>query len=316
MIYILSDEFDISTQNIASWLDFYNKSYIILNTHTRINKIKVTISYGNFKLKLSTKTDIFEIDPEKDRFFYRRGFLQFPSHKPTSSLYFDNFLKNEQRTLREFLENFMFHSSSNIKSKKELNKLEVLIKAAKLNIRIPKTMITSCKSDVIKFSRSIQNEEIITKPIYEAINLQLENGFLKTYTSLLKKEDIQNLDDEFAPTLFQEKINKWIDVRSFYLKGKFYSMAIFSQDNNQTSIDFRDYDYVNPNKVTPFLLPSQVNIKLKSLFKELYLESGSVDLCVDGKNQFTFFEINPVGQYDMVSEPCNYHLNREIAKII
>ena len=77
MIYILSDEYDISTQHVASWLYFYKKPFIILNSNTKIIEIKIIISNELVKLKFSTEFDFFEIDPYRDHFYYRRGFLKF-----------------------------------------------------------------------------------------------------------------------------------------------------------------------------------------------------------------------------------------------
>ena len=133
---------------------------------------------------------------------------------------------------------------------------------------------------------------------------------------LLNQEDVENLDEVFYPTLFQEKIQKWLDIRSFYLKGDFFSMAIFSQDDEKTAIDFRDYNFENPNKITPFLLPYAIKSKITRLFKKLRLDTGSIDLCLTKEHEFFFLEINPVGQYDMVSVPCNCYLDRELAKIL
>jgi glutathione synthase/RimK-type ligase-like ATP-grasp enzyme len=47
--------------------------------------------------------------------------------------------------------------------------------------------------------------------------------------------------------------------------------------------------------------------------KELQLDTGSIDMikCTDGK--YYFLEVNPVGQYDMISMPCNFHLSEIIA---
>jgi hypothetical protein len=43
------------------------------------------------------------------------------------------------------------------------------------------------------------------------------------------------------------------------------------------------------------------------------LSTGSLDLvrCPDGR--FVFLEVNPVGQFGMISQPCNYRLEKEVA---
>ena len=36
-------------------------------------------------------------------------------------------------------------------------------------------------------------------------------------------------------------------------------------------------------------------------------------MILNKNNEYVFLEINPVGQYGMVSEPCNYFLDKKIA---
>lgn len=50
--------------------------------------------------------------------------------------------------------------------------------------------------------------------------------------------------------------------------------------------------------------------------KKMNLDTGSIDMIVTPELEYVFLEVNPVGQYDMVSVPCNYHLHSKIAKIL
>lgn len=90
-------------------------------------------------------------------------------------------------------------------------------------------------------------------------------------------------------------------------------MAIFSQNDKQTRIDFRHYNTNIPNRNIPFNLPSEYSNKLRRIAKKLNLFSGSFDILVNPLDEYYFLEINPVGQFGMVSYPCNYYLDREIA---
>ena len=47
--------------------------------------------------------------------------------------------------------------------------------------------------------------------------------------------------------------------------------------------------------------------------KLLNLNSGSLDLIRAADGKYVFLEINPVGQFGMVSYPCNYNIEKEIA---
>jgi pyruvate carboxylase len=97
------------------------------------------------------------------------------------------------------------------------------------------------------------------------------------------------------------------------LKKKFYTMAIFSQLDRQTSTDFRKYNKQKPNRNVPYLLPKNIKNKIIKLMENCNLNTGSIDMIVDKDDNYIFLEINPVGQFGMVSIPCNYFLEREIA---
>ncbi|MDM1050110.1 hypothetical protein [Sphingobacterium hotanense] len=49
--------------------------------------------------------------------------------------------------------------------------------------------------------------------------------------------------------------------------------------------------------------------------KGLGFNTGSIDLILTPDGDYVFLEINPEGQFGMVSHPCNYFLEREMAII-
>jgi glutathione synthase/RimK-type ligase-like ATP-grasp enzyme len=93
-------------------------------------------------------------------------------------------------------------------------------------------------------------------------------------------------------------------------------MAIFSQGDNKTSLDFRRYNRSFENRKVPFQLPEIIEEKLNGLFNALNLNCGSIDLIFTSNDEYLFLEINPVGQFGMVSFPCNYHLEKIIAEYL
>lgn len=75
-------------------------------------------------------------------------------------------------------------------------------------------------------------------------------------------------------------------------------MAILSQNNPKTQIDFRNYDVDLPNRVVPFRLPDSLTQKLIKLMQRINLNTGSVD-GLYSSGDYYFLEINPVGQFGM-----------------
>ena len=46
------------------------------------------------------------------------------------------------------------------------------------------------------------------------------------------------------------------------------------------------------------------------------LDTGSIDMMYSTDGEYYFLEVNPVGQFGMVSYPCNYYIEKEIATIL
>ena len=93
-------------------------------------------------------------------------------------------------------------------------------------------------------------------------------------------------------------------------------MAIFSSKNQKTKTDFRNYDLVNPNRYIPYVLPKNITQKLANLMNDLNLSTGSIDMIRDSSGRYIFLEVNPIGQFGMVSKPCNYNLEKLVAQVL
>ena len=90
-------------------------------------------------------------------------------------------------------------------------------------------------------------------------------------------------------------------------------MAIFSQLDTQTELDFRNYNREKPNRNIPFKLPLKMQEKLLKFIKIMHLDTGSIDMIVTPNDEFVFLEVNPIGQFGWVSNYSNYYLEEKIA---
>ena len=136
------------------------------------------------------------------------------------------------------------------------------------------------------------------------------------YTELLEEGNLGKIPSTFFPSLFQEALDKEMELRIFYLKEKCYSMAIFSQLDEQTNVDFRMYNYEKGNRNVPYVIPKKLELKILKLMELLRLESGSLDFIKTKEGRFVFLEVNPSGQFGMTSTPCNYYLEEKITQYL
>jgi glutathione synthase/RimK-type ligase-like ATP-grasp enzyme len=176
---------------------------------------------------------------------------------------------------------------------------------------VPETYIATKKEDLVTFLG--RHKKIITKGIKNnGFNLTPSHS-ISSLTMIVSKSDLNEISDCFAPSLFQEYLDKIFELRIFYFNKKFYSAAIFSQNDEKTKVDFRNYNDKKPNRVVPYNLPFQVEESLHNFVKKCNLTSGSIDMIVSKEMQYYFLEINPVGQFDWISKACNQYLEKDIA---
>lgn len=311
MILILSNSIDQITNDVIDWLDYKNQGYMKITSKSIYNS-NISISFEN---------DIFfnQFQNVKVVWFRRWGgeakedFETIENQHDRETLAIRTIDKLFHENLSVISEYFFFI----LRNKKWLtnprqvrvNKLIVLEKAIKAKLIIPISLLTNEKHILGKF---IDNKiSVITKPVADSMYIPFETDLYASYTSNICKEHINQLT---SIDFFQEEIIKEFEIRSFYIYEKFYSMAIFSQRDNKTKLDFRRYNKTKPNRNVPIQLPKSIEIKLTKLIKSLKLDTCSVDLIKTTNNNYIFLEINPVGQFGMVSHPCNYNLEKIVAE--
>ncbi|MCC6180268.1 MAG: grasp-with-spasm system ATP-grasp peptide maturase [Bacteroidia bacterium] len=314
MILILSTEKELLTQNVINWLLYYNIEFKRFNDGDITNP-EINISNNTIKINFIDQNEC-SID-SLTKYWYRRGYLDFTN----SLLIGDNDMIieiNKHKTdndndIINYIHYYLQTNVSNVNSFNDnsLNKLTELTVARKLGIKIPDTLITTNKNSVLSFI--IKHKKVITKPIKRALNFKIEGVNFYTETHLLTANDVMNYPNNFSPIKLQNYIEKAFELRVFYLDGVFYSSAIFSQNDEQTKIDFRNYNESNPNRVLPFNMPKTEEAKFRKLMKALNLNSGSLDIIVTKDGEYVFLEVNPVGQFTQVSFPCNYYLEKQMA---
>ena len=312
MIYIITESNDITTNKVLEYIIGQGKSF------ERINSTDV--SDVSFCIEDSKNDTVLRINgkkiKKKDKVWIRRGrFSFFPEALKNDDHNIVNYLLHEENALNKSLELFL-KENTNITGSylKEVEnyKLTHLLTAKKAGFTIPDTLVTSNKKDALLFFE--KHCDIISKDLRYSPNIYYEDRVLtSTGTLQVTKEHLDKLDTSFFPILFQEKIDKDVELRVFVFRDKIFTMAIFSQQNEKTKTDYRNFDPDNPNRVVPFNLPEKIKNKVFNLIEICDLNTGSLDLILDKHGNYFFLEINPQGQLDWLSEHCNYYIEKEIA---
>ena len=326
MILILSNETDQSTNEVIDWIAYFKNTFLRIN-ETDICEIEIIDFINNDNILIKVNDIEIKFD-QIESYWYRRGDfnIRTPLYENSNTLSkeissslsndIDKNLKRELGTLIDYL-HIVLKKKNGIGSYFDnyTNKLHNLLLAKQCGLLIPSSIISSNKDRIVEFIES--ENEIITKAISETIMFSVPNeGSIQSYTSIVGVKEIQSYKTFLFPSLFQNNIKKRYELRIFYLDGTFYTMAIFSQMSKTTMIDFRNYNRVKPNRCVPYILPEIVKLKLDCFMKQNGLKTGSIDMIVDEHGEYIFLEVNPVGQYGMISYPCNYYLDKKIAEYL
>jgi ATP-GRASP peptide maturase of grasp-with-spasm system len=329
MICILShSQIETSTEDVIDWLRAWKVPVIRINGSDIDNSGGPLVSISNAGVRDRMTADGVALGADEIRVVWYRRWAYRNAYR-SADIFGDQKHSIAANIFSVFLHifhelqgvsHFLFSRMASAKwlgapATASVNKLQALKLAAELGLDIPDTLVTTSVEEARRFAA--RHGEIITKPISEVLMCNFDEKLYASYTSTVPGEFLENeIWQEAFPSLFQEKLRKKYEIRIFYLDGKLYSMAMFTQDNVITQTDFRKYSYDRPARTVPYRLQQQVEDKLRSLMEALRLDTGSIDMVrtVDGRD--VFLEVNPVGQFGMVSEPCNYFLEEKVARAL
>ena len=323
MILIISkSELEATTDQVIDWLDAFDCDYYRLNGEDFIENAEIV----NGQLELDN------FNPEAISIIWNRRWSNKSLINRKNEGYYDALgaknasillrsLRQERGILRLFLMSKLSHKVwTTHPGKLSPNKIVNLEIAKSCNLLAPEYIITSSKLKLLQFAK--KHQKVITKPISETpfFSSLVEGNIVESLILYTKSFSVDQIEKEvpntFFKSLFQQQIIKEFEIRVFYFNDTCYSMAIFSQNDTQTEVDFRNYNNDKPNRTVPFILPKEVERNVRKFCKEAGYKIGSLDLIKSTDGKYYFLEINPVGQFGMVSHPCNYHLEKKLAKFL
>ena len=310
-INVFSYSNDKSSYEVIRWLNFNNFTSHFIDTKILVEDLELHIQSGEFSVVFENKTHRYEFLKNAVCWF-RRGSLRFRStiDFKQQNLFMDYLyteVKGVEYSIYKLLETNNRCLGSAIGST-EPRKLHDLYLASLCGLTIPDTYITQNKEKATAFL-SRHNESVITKGIVES------PPFPNGGTHYITRKHLDFAASKFMPTKMQNSIQKKAELRIFYLKGKFYSMAMFTQIEGLPTNDYRMLDnYHKIYRNVPFQLPLEVEQKIEQFMQLAKLNTGSIDVILTPDNQFVFLEVNPAGQFDWLSKSCNYYVEEAIAK--
>lgn len=324
MILIFSDEDDLSTNEVMDWLADIGQSCVRVHRNDTMHVVACSLVNGKpaYRLRIEREHGGAQVLSSNDinAYWYRRGIwnLRAPELEPLTNEQatekVQKVLEREYATAQGFIRHLVetrpgFGSPNHL----ETNKLTNLAIAAECGMRVPDSHLIHTKAQLVKLLTQYGGQVLVKGMHQLAMYLTLNGQKLHHVSGIITDEMLDSVPETFPLSLAQEYIPKRQDIRIFYLDGRIWSAAIFSQNDAQTTIDFRNYNYDRPNRTVPFQLPAAQETMLHAFMKRVGMRSGSIDIVYARNKEFVFLEVNPVGQFGMISHPCNFHLERAVA---
>jgi hypothetical protein len=280
MIWVLSQNNEKTTDLVIDYLLYLE------NGRSKIKRYNVENIIKGIDIKINDADELIEIDTSEggkeilnEVGWYRRGDFSFklPIKRAEVSELVIQTIEEELDVLRIFMHESITSLGSFAKEVSN-NRLHNIRLAKCAGISIPQTLITTSRKNLKKFSVDVG--QVITKPIHNGHLSFIEDGVKYSCKGvLLVTEDIEEeLDEEFCPSLFQAYVEKQFELRIFFVKEELFVMAIFSQLDEMTKIDFRNYNLLRPTRNVPFTLPNDIKIKVLEFIRLSGLNTGSIDM--------------------------------------
>lgn len=301
-ILILSNKWDISVDYVVKILNEKKIPYFRLNTEDLIKK-ECTFTIPNTSYKISTQEKTYDLRDTTSILLRRPGKpFEFSEkeNQPLESI--KNFATDQWHsflTCLQSFENILWVNNPQENTFAE-SKMNQLIIAEKIGLKIPDTCITTSKTELNNFWNQ-HNGKIIAKALYAPLIKEDSEEFFIFSNKLQDISDVSDEELSLAPTIFQEELTKKIDYRLTIVGNDSFCVKITFPKESDT-LDWRTVKEGISYELTD--LPSDIIKKCHKLVKELGLVFGAIDI-VESNNEFYFLEINPNGEWGWLQKNAN-----------
>lgn len=185
------------------------------------------------------------------------------------------------------------------------NKIVQLCAARKVGLSIPDTLFSQDQESIVRFVAEIEQQggQAIYKTFAPAswqgdVSTRVKETTCVSSSVLSAKKSLS-----LVPGIYQRRIDKDFELRVNLFGENAITVAINSQADERSSLDWRGLPNFN-GFVRPFVLPEDMRLKCVALLHEIGLTMGCIDIVVDKDGAYQFLEVNQQGQFLWIEEVC------------
>jgi hypothetical protein len=189
-------------------------------------------------------------------------------------------------------------------------KPEQLRRAAALGFDVPISLVSNDAATVRAFTA--EHKRVICKTLREGV-VPCGDTHGIFYTELLSFDDLSAIS-EFGPEpyLFQELVPKRHDIRVTVIGDETFACRIESQHHEATQIDWRKGE-IDQLAHTVDELPAALCNRCVHIVRSYGLRFAAIDLARRTDGGYTFFELNPNGQWAWIEQLTGLPLSTTLA---
>ncbi|MBY0111741.1 MAG: hypothetical protein K2Y21_02880 [Phycisphaerales bacterium] len=293
---ILSNSQDATADYLCHRLALAGIEYRRLDTDTALSTIRLTMADGGFKLAWNGQT---LCPSEIGTVVYRRP---KPFVAPVQGDGAQQ--RHASDEWAEALEGFLAHVPPDkwinhpARNFTASHKVQQLTRARSCGLVVPEWIVTNEADKATQFLNA-HGPELVAKP--------LASGYIERETpaidTLIYTQPINRMHEYLfprlagCPVLFQARVRKATDVRMVVVDQRISAVSLTAADlDGMQRLDIRR-DNMRDVRYLNVPVPSDVAFAVNALVRGYGLRFAAIDFAIDSKGQWTFFEVNPNGQW-------------------
>lgn len=195
------------------------------------------------------------------------------------------------------------------------SKLHQLRVAQRLGFDIPDTLVASDANAIFDFHR--KHDGLIISKMAASFPVPKPAPPFGRFTERVMRSDLAYVatSAHLGPCLFQPEIIKRLELRVTVVGERVFAVAIESQMNRRTSLDWRHYDMAHTPH-SAYALPAEIEARCIAVTKALGLTYGAIDIIVTPDDRYVFLELNANGQFLWLEETTGLPIGDAICDLL
>ena len=187
-----------------------------------------------------------------------------------------------------------------------------LLRAGELGFQVPRTLVTNSGAAARAFAEEIAGP-LICKPL--RLGRVMHDGEEKLFmTSKVDRALLSDLGEGRETYLLQDLVEKRSDIRVTVIDGRSFAVEIDSQSDPASTVDWRCGGTALRHSV--HRLPAEISDLCAALCESYGLRFGAIDMALNPDGAYTFFEINPNGQWAWIEQLTGQPLSSALADLL